>query len=121
MSEVRELPCPHCLAPLRLRRADFFPTRRREFHCATCQQTSFLPWGGILPGLGVMLLFMFLALGFARPLFQAGAFESVMDFVWSIAAFLGIAFTASWLACFICSRNVDHLQPRRRRRAVLPE
>ena len=112
MSSTRELPCPHCGAPMLLRRAEFFPTRRQQFRCGACQQTSLLPLSSVLVGVVVMVGFMAFALGFARPILKPpGGMETVWDFVAAILAFLAIAASASWLASWICRRTVDRLDP----------
>lgn len=110
MSRTRELPCPHCLAPLRLGRADFYPSRRRQFRCEACQGLALLPLSAVGIGVGAMLLSMFIALGFARPLFERGGMETVMDFVWATLAFLAIVFGANYLAAWVCATQVTRLE-----------
>lgn len=111
LSRARELPCPHCLAPLRLGRADFYPSRKRQFRCEACQGLALLPLSAVGIGVGAMLLFMFLAIGFARPLFERNSMETAMDFVWATLAFLAIVFAANYLAAWVCATQVTRLDP----------
>ncbi len=120
MSATRELPCPHCGAPMLIRRAQFFPTRRHQFQCESCRQMSLLPLSSVLVGVAVMLVFMGFALAFAQPILKpTDGMETVWDFVQAAAVFVAIAFGASWLASWVCGRTVDHLDPwpRPKRRA----
>jgi hypothetical protein len=114
VSAIRELPCPYCRAPIPLRRANFFPSRRYPIPCPACGAFALLPWKGVLIGVIVMIGVAVPGLLAAKPLFAPGM-ETVMDFVRAVAAFVAVSFVATWMASWACAQATRELAPYRAR------
>jgi hypothetical protein len=109
---ARELPCPYCRVPIRLRRARFYPSRL-PIPCPSCGALAVLPLQGVLIGLVVMIGSMVPGVLALKPLFARGSLETVMDFVLAAAAFLGVVLASNWLATWACALAVRDLAPYR--------
>jgi hypothetical protein len=68
MSLRKELPCPHCGAPIFMKLADYIPSRSGGSRCPACSCVSRPPFISRLMAVTILCCFYFVVLAVLKPL-----------------------------------------------------
>ncbi|HEX4956198.1 MAG TPA: hypothetical protein VF017_22645 [Thermoanaerobaculia bacterium] len=103
MSEITELPCPHCRAPLALKSSDFDPWHEEATSCPACGRWARLPRRARMLAVLSQYLGCALVMLTIKP-FDLFEPETPLGFAVTIATFLAIAWMVGTVGYVVCRR-----------------